>query len=354
MNAIITKSNSKKRVAFIINSDTVGGHEFQAIEFILLSKKYCTPTVYVNSPEFIELFAKSGIEVILLSDYLFKKGSLISQIMFGIINYSRTRKLLSKYEKIIVSCGTLEAGIACGISLLGREPNIYVPMFVDRKNVWPIGGALYNFVSRALLLLFSSIITINRIQGKLLSYKKNIIILSNKTSIGIVQERKLNRRPRLYFVGRLCEQKRIPELLIWLDSEKSPYTEILLIGDGPSRSEVVTIANRMKHLKVTFTGWVDKNQQEELIEPSDILLLNSAWEGEPLVIREANERGNIVIARDIPGVRGCTLKNNRFKSARELHKLLIESYNGNLSRHRKINHSNIEARRESAAKKLFL
>jgi glycosyltransferase involved in cell wall biosynthesis len=159
---------------------------------------------------------------------------------------------------------------------------------------------------------------------------------------------------RLYFVGRFDKNKRIAELIEWLDSPDNNITEFIIIGDGSEKEKLGKIANYLKYVKIIFTGWLDKIEQEKLLSNNDIFISNSAFEGEPLVIREANERGSIVIARNILGHRGCTYKSNRFNNQSELLKLISLANEGKLRRFRNRSIEEINRKREDAVKKVFI
>jgi glycosyltransferase involved in cell wall biosynthesis len=125
------------------------------------------------------------------------------------------------------------------------------------------------------------------------------------------------------FVGRLDHQKRIIELIKALDFAENPYRQFLIIGDGPLREQVESLASNTVYVHVKCMGWVDTQAQTEILRPTDILVLNSAIEGEPTVLREAAVRGMRAIAADIPGVRGVSNRVFRFRGARGLQALLM-------------------------------
>jgi hypothetical protein len=77
---------------------------------------------------------------------------------------------------------------------------------------------------------------------------------------------------------------------------------------------------------VEVKGWLSPEEIDDSIGLEDVLILNSRWEGEPLVVREFLERGLTCIARDIEGVRGLIDKKFRFTSQSELLPILNESY----------------------------
>jgi glycosyltransferase involved in cell wall biosynthesis len=123
---------------------------------------------------------------------------------------------------------------------------------------------------------------------------------------------------RLVYVGRFDHLKRVDELMKWLDTEVNPVSELLLIGDGPLRTKLEQQAQTLTYLKCIFLGWKSPEEQDRLIRSSDILVLNSLLEGEPLVIREARARGMKILVRSIVGTRGVTARKERFDTQSEL------------------------------------
>jgi glycosyltransferase involved in cell wall biosynthesis len=110
-------------------------------------------------------------------------------------------------------------------------------------------------------------------------------------------------RPRrLIGVGRLIPGKRfdlaisvLPELM------KSVDVELVIVGDGPERSRLESLAKR---LPVTFLGHLANRQTlADTLRSSDVLVMPSASEGYPNAVLEALACGLPVVASDIPGNR---------------------------------------------------
>jgi glycosyltransferase involved in cell wall biosynthesis len=110
---------------------------------------------------------------------------------------------------------------------------------------------------------------------------------------------------RLVCVGRLCPQKGqtlIPEAIAPLVRD-FPELEVVLIGDGESRSEIESEVARLgleKHL--TLKGWMANKQVLEEVRQARALLLPSFAEGLPIVIMEAMALGRPVISTYIAGI----------------------------------------------------
>jgi glycosyltransferase involved in cell wall biosynthesis len=118
------------------------------------------------------------------------------------------------------------------------------------------------------------------------------------TLLGQPQGRRL-----LAFVGRLDQQKGVdwlldlsPQLL-----EQCPHHDLVIVGDGPLRSEYERAVDR-KGLgaRVRFLGW--RSDIPEVLGASEVLLLPSRWEGMPNVVLEAMASRLPVVATHSEGV----------------------------------------------------
>jgi len=83
-----------------------------------------------------------------------------------------------------------------------------------------------------------------------------------------------------------------------------PQVTCVLVGDGPCRRPLETLANRMGltgHL--VFTGLLEDGVKNAIMELSRVIVLPSLTEGLPLVLLEAMALGKPVVASDTIGVR---------------------------------------------------
>ena len=259
------------------------------------------------------MFRDAGLEVIVAEGLLLGPGSLPRQIFNGWRRRAAIRALIQGSNHVIVSAGAVEAGVAAGVALRGHRPlSMYLPFFYDRVPVWGWKGHLYNCVLATTCKLFDHIITINRIQARVIRAFSGVPTLVVANRIRPVQPPVEQGPPRLVFIGRLDHQKRISELISWLDFDSNPFSELLIIGDGPLREPLERQAKTCRFLRCRFLGWMSAQTQDALLQTNDILILNSLLEGEPLVIREAKQRGMQVLARDIVGTRGVTRPSQRY------------------------------------------
>ena len=307
------------RVAVLACTNVIGGHEFQAVALSGSLAEHAAVTVFVNRLEHAKLFEDKGLEVRLAVDILLRPGVLPWQVLDGWCRRNAIRSIVAEFDFVIVSAGTVEAGVAAGVALRGYKPTMmYLPSFYDRVIVWGWKGHLYNCLLGTACKLFDRIITINKIQARVIRVFSGIQTLVVANRIRQVQLPTEEGPARLVFVGRLDQQKRIDELMRWLDTSSNLVKDLLIIGEGPMRPKLAQLAQNLTHLKCSFVGWASPEEQDRLIRTSDILVLNSLIEGEPLVIREARARGMHIVARDIPGTRGITSRQERFCSQPEL------------------------------------
>jgi len=80
-----------------------------------------------------------------------------------------------------------------------------------------------------------------------------------------------------------------------------PQTRLLLIGDGPAKTELQNLADQLKITdSVHFAGF--RTDIGHLLQIMDIFVLSSLWEGLPLALLEALSYGLPVVATAVDGV----------------------------------------------------
>lgn len=342
-----------KKIAFLLCSDTVGGHEFQAIEFFKSAANYFDVTLFLNIPMHEKLIENGSFKTKFCKEPFFHNGNFLMQFLFSVKKRKMIRKMVNGYDDVVICSGTAEAGICLGYALFGKRIYLYVPMFVDRKVLWGKIGFFYNLLLPFFILPYKAVITINRIQAYFFSPFKKTYILPNKITkrIDIHLDKGFK---KLYFIGRLEKSKNVLELIKWLDHPQNPYSKFEIIGNGSQMPLILKAQRNTKYITIVVKGWLSKEEQESELSSDDVLVTNSLYEGEPLIIREANDRGSVVIARNIIGHRACTYKDNRFKSQNELLRLLNLAYKDKLRTYKNQSINEIERRREEIIEYLFV
>lgn len=104
--------------------------------------------------------------------------------------------------------------------------------------------------------------------------------------------------PLVVCVGRLAPQKGQDVLLrAWRDLAPDPTARLALVGDGPQRSELESLAPS----GVTFVGETDDVRR--WIAAADLMVFPSRWEGMSLAVLEALASGRSIVATDVSGMR---------------------------------------------------
>jgi len=77
---------------------------------------------------------------------------------------------------------------------------------------------------------------------------------------------------------------------------------LVVVGDGPCRSELLSLANELKLRDVHFTGRVEREQMAELYNQADCFLNGSRIDNQPLSILESFACGLPLVTTDAGGI----------------------------------------------------
>jgi glycosyltransferase involved in cell wall biosynthesis len=100
-------------------------------------------------------------------------------------------------------------------------------------------------------------------------------------------------------VARLAPQKALHILFAAL--AQIPDARLIVLGDGPQRAELQTLATRLLGERVVFLGFRD--DVTDIVAASDVFALSSIWEGVPISAMEAILVGTVVVSTDVGGMR---------------------------------------------------
>ena len=106
----------------------------------------------------------------------------------------------------------------------------------------------------------------------------------------------------LVAIGRFNPQKNFPWMINALAGCDFPW-RLSLIGDGSQRGEIET-AVRVAGVgdRVNLMGWVAESAMREVLSKSDVLLMPSTSEGNPVAAIEALKHGVAILGSDIGGL----------------------------------------------------
>lgn len=131
-----------------------------------------------------------------------------------------------------------------------------------------------------------------------IKYNKNVVKVNNSIVLpDALSERKPHEPLRLLFVGRLSKVKQIDTIIKAVrDSEVMGLT---VVGDGEEHDYLHSLATSNN---ISFTGSISPNEVKNIMNNSDILVMNSSIEGKPMTIIEALGYALPVITTPVGGI----------------------------------------------------
>ena len=136
---------------------------------------------------------------------------------------------------------------------------------------------------------------------------KNVSVLPNMVESGMSSKEKENRsKTRFLYLGVLTRDKGVDTLVraykIVAECLKDK-TELIIAGTGFLEQELKEFVGReITGGKVYFTGWVNHEERDRLLEQSDIIVLPSLFECQPMSLLEGMAAGCGIVATRIGGV----------------------------------------------------
>jgi glycosyltransferase involved in cell wall biosynthesis len=111
---------------------------------------------------------------------------------------------------------------------------------------------------------------------------------------------------RALFVGRLATEKGLETLLrslALLRQDTRARLQLTIVGDGPLRKHLESLAGRIAPAAVSFQGWRARDELPAIYASADLLVLPSLMEGMPNVVLEAMATGLGIVATNVGGSR---------------------------------------------------
>jgi glycosyltransferase involved in cell wall biosynthesis len=105
--------------------------------------------------------------------------------------------------------------------------------------------------------------------------------------------------PLVVTAARLAPQKAL-EVMIEAIAACTTRPFLAIVGEGPLRDSLETLAQRVAPERVRFLGWRD--DVADFVAAADAFSLSSIWEGIPLAVQEAILLGTPVVATDVGGM----------------------------------------------------
>jgi glycosyltransferase involved in cell wall biosynthesis len=199
-------------------------------------------------------------------------------------------------------------------------PGLLSKIFLKKPYViWGQGSDVYfparftKFISKTVLHNSSTVIALNENMKREMNRickKDDIIILPN----GIELENFKDIYPReqqniikktIIFVGGLKPIKGIDYLIkaMKIITEKSPDTNLLIVGDGTERKKLETLVRELNlQNSISFAGKVTNEQIPKYMAQADVFVLPSLSEGFGIVVVEAMASGLPIVTTNVRGL----------------------------------------------------
>ena len=106
----------------------------------------------------------------------------------------------------------------------------------------------------------------------------------------------------ILFLGRICEDKGIRELIDAMDALKISCPDVHLTLGGIWEEPGLKALAEARSDYISFAGWLTGKDKDEALRRSEIFVLPSYYEGHPVSVIEAMASGCLVVATDVGGI----------------------------------------------------
>lgn len=221
---------------------------------------------------------------------------------------------------IVLNCDLPEL---FGATLFGKHNLVALE---HTSKPWGQRKLLGKFVRRILKLrkttwaAVSTHLTIWPSREKPVAVLQNSVLLSKEKKTRITD----SEIKRLVFIGRLSREKR-PELTLKI--AKLANLELIIIGDGFMKEDLEKKA-RHESIRATFLGWIEDPWSE--IQPGDLLIVTSSFEGDGLIVIEGLAHGIPMLLADISDLRRFDFPERNYGKDLDSFVALCENYRNKL------------------------
>lgn len=182
--------------------------------------------------------------------------------------------------------------------------------WIESQNSFLFGSLGYLATITTARLSHDRIITVSQqCKEKLIKLgipREKIRVIPNGVDIALFDSTEVDKVPnQILYVGRLVKFKHVDWLIEAFAKilEEIPDAKLKIVGDGPERGNLERLARKLDIQKrVTFVGATSTYEKVvQHYKESEVFVLPSTVEGEPIVLKEAMAACLPVIAMNIPG-----------------------------------------------------
>jgi glycosyltransferase involved in cell wall biosynthesis len=296
------------RIAYLLTrADPVGGAQIHVRDLAMAVRTLGhAPTVITSgSGPFVEDLRATGIPVLLLQHLSAPMRPLRDLRALG-----EVRSALTELRPELITAHSAKAGVLG--RLAGRALRVPVVVTVHGWACAPgtptLQAAVSRRVERFIGPLANKIITVSDfdrrfgLQAKLVTEKQVVTVHNGIADVAPSLRANPSLSPvRLAMVARFEPQKDHRTLLRALGGLQDQAWELDLVGDGPLRGEMESLAASLGIAsRVHFLG--QRMDVEQILARVQIGVLASHWEGFPLTVLEAMRAGLPVVASAVGGI----------------------------------------------------
>lgn len=128
-----------------------------------------------------------------------------------------------------------------------------------------------------------------------------IIILPNAVRIPEAVSKEYGQK-KLLFLGRICKEKGIGELLHVMPRLKQQFPDVMLYLGGIWEDEKLKKQVEACSDCVTYIGWISGKDKEKYLTDCDIFVLPTYFEGQPVSVLEAMAYSCAIAASEVGGI----------------------------------------------------
>lgn len=217
-------------------------------------------------------------------------NSIISKLKFVVDSFF----YLNKKDYGLIHAHAFLPGITAKILMIFKKtPAIYT---VHGTSIGTgLNSALVEAIENILLtqIKYDKEISVSRDFLKLKNTNKNVIYIPNGVDTNKIENVKVSSKnvfPALLFVGRLHKQKNLKSLFEAIPAliKNWPNLKLYIVGKGEQKTELQNLLktlNLQRH--IVFLGEKKGTELYELYKASDLFILPSIYEGQPIVLFEA-------------------------------------------------------------------
>jgi glycosyltransferase involved in cell wall biosynthesis len=296
------------RIAYIVTTASpIGGAQIHVRDLAAaVSAQGHSPSVITSgSGPFIDDLRRLGIPVVVLRH--------LSVPIHPLRDWRALREIHAALEDLrpeLLATHSSKAGILG--RLAGRSLRVPVVFTVHgwafTPGVPPLHAAAYRQLERLVGPLASKIITVSEfdrrlgLAARIADADRMVTVHNGMPDISERLRADPSRTPaRLVMVARFGVQKDHPTLFRALARLLDHAWELDLIGDGPLRNEMESLAASLGlEARVRFLG--QRTDVDQILADAQISLLVTNWEGFPLSILESMRAGLPVVASSVGGI----------------------------------------------------